>query len=436
MKNNQVPRSFSLSLFRGSIMLLLLGFSACETGSIFDGNSAHPLFENTEANNTSYQRVLVAISEASASSDDGNVAANAIDGDPNTRWSAQGEAQWIRFDLGKTAQVKEVDLAWHNALERMQTYQVDVSNDGTNYVVVANRRTSNLEATIEKLDFDVVEARFVRVMGWGNSENMWNSLSEAAVFEYVKSSALTESGPTQPPQEQPPTGGGNMSGEIPSTIINLTNWKLTLPVDTDHAGSPDEIKQPELNDYQSADFFHVGANNQGVVFRAGTHGDTTSGSKYPRSELREMAMNGAANASWSTTAGTHTMFVRQKITSIPNVKPHVVVGQIHDANDDVIMIRLEGKKLFVQRSLGKGSSAQEGPDLDSNYELGREFTIRIVAANGRIQVHHNGVLKVDFERVATGCYFKAGVYTQSNATTEGSTPAFGEAVLYELNVTH
>jgi len=65
-------------------------------------------------------------------------------------------------------------------------------------------------------------------------------------------------------------------------VLNLTNWKLTLPVDTAHAGSPDEILQPELNGFQDAQYFHVNDARNGVVFTANCGGATTSGSGFPR----------------------------------------------------------------------------------------------------------------------------------------------------------
>ena len=86
------------------------------------------------------------------------------------------------------------------------------------------------------------------------------------------------------------------------------------------------------------------------------------GSGYPRSELREMTSSGSANASWSTTSGTHTMEIRQAITHLPVVKPHVVAGQIHDAGDDVIVCRLEGSKLFIDQN------GVNGPVLTTNYQ--------------------------------------------------------------------
>ena len=135
----------------------------------------------------------------------------------------------------------------------------------------------------------------------------------------------------------------------PSQVLNLANWKETLP--TGSSGSPTEIIQASLASYSNDPYFHVNSTCNGVVFRAPVNGVTTSGSGYPRSELREMANNGQDKASWSTTSGTNTLFIDQAITAVPKTKKHVVAGQIHDTKDDVIVIRLEYPKLFVVSSL-------------------------------------------------------------------------------------
>ena len=216
----------------------------------------------------------------------------------------------------------------------------------------------------------------------------------------------------------------------PSKILNLTNWKLTLPIDTAHAGSPDEIKQPELNAFSSVPYFTSSPAADAVIFQANAGGATTSNSGYPRSELREMVNNGKDKASWSNTVGSHSMTIRQAITHLPVVKPEVVAGQIHDATDDVIMIRLEGKHLFVE-----GSGKNLG-DLDTNYNLGTVFTVRMVAESNRISVYYNDVLKVDYAKSGAGYYFKAGVYTQSNTSRGDAPDAYGEVKIYSLSVSH
>jgi hypothetical protein len=216
----------------------------------------------------------------------------------------------------------------------------------------------------------------------------------------------------------------------PSRVLNLTDWYLTLPIAKPGTNDPQTIKQPQLNSFALAPYFQLNAGANGVVFQAPAGGVTTKNSKYPRSELREMANGGTQEASWSDTNGTHTMTIRQAITHLPAAKPHVVAGQIHDDSSDVIEIRLEGSNLFVEAD-GKSVGT-----LDGGYQLGAVFTVQVTAANGHIQVAYNGVTKVDYAKSGSGYYFKAGCYTQSNPGKGDSPGAYGEVVIYGLQVSH
>jgi len=226
------------------------------------------------------------------------------------------------------------------------------------------------------------------------------------------------------------SGGNGDAAQLPAELLDLGNWKLTLPIGD--AESPTEIKQPELASYELAPYFHLDALRQAVLFQARVDGVTTSGSDYPRCELREMMNDGADNAAWSMISGTHSMTIRQAITQLPVVKAHVVAGQIHDAEDDVVMIRLEGEHLFVE------GGGEELGDLNPSYQRGTEFTVRIVASAGVIQVFYDDLStpKVEVPSQATECYFKAGVYTQSNPERGDEPTAYGEVAIYDLEVTH
>jgi hypothetical protein len=221
----------------------------------------------------------------------------------------------------------------------------------------------------------------------------------------------------------------------PSEVLNLTNWKVTVPAGAQE--SPTEVKQPVLATYALSPYFSLknGCNN-GVQFRAPVNSVTTSGSSYPRSELREMTNNGLSSASWSPTVGTHTMFIDEAVTAVPQTKKHVVVGQIHDANDDVVVIRLQYPILFIDVNGVKGKT------LDSNYTLGKRFTVKFEAGGGKVKIYYNGATTPiqTINSTSTGDYFKAGTYTQSNCSTEvaGSCASdnYGENVIYNLWVTH
>lgn len=222
---------------------------------------------------------------------------------------------------------------------------------------------------------------------------------------------------------------------LPSQVLNLTNWKLQLP--TGSEGSVTEIKQPALASYQIDPWYVINSTRDGVRFRAPVNGVTTSGSNYPRSELREMTNNGSTNASWTSGSGTHTMFLDQAFTAVPQTKKHVVAGQIHDSSDDVIVIRLEYPKLFID------INGSDGPTLDANYTLGKRFTVKFEASGNQTKIYYNGSTTPAYtlSKSYSGAYFKAGAYTQSNCSTEGTSSLcnannYGEVVVYQAIVTH
>ncbi len=229
------------------------------------------------------------------------------------------------------------------------------------------------------------------------------------------------------------TGGGGTTLLYPAELLDLTEWKITLPIPvTGSTTSPLEITQPALETYTIDPYFHLNTAGDLVVFQAHVGGTTTSSSGYPRSELREMTSGGSTKASWSTSSGVHTMTITQAITHVPAVKSHVVAGQIHDSSDDVVMIRLEGSYLFVE---GDGDDLGV---LDSSYTLGEEFTVRLVASGGVIDVYYNDLTTpaVTVARARTGCYFKAGAYTQSNTSKGDVATDYGEVEIRSLVVTH
>lgn len=217
----------------------------------------------------------------------------------------------------------------------------------------------------------------------------------------------------------------------PADVLNLTNWKETLP--TGSSGSPTEITQPELATYSQDPWFVANSSCDAVQFRSAVNGVTTSGSGYPRSELREMTDNGSTAADWSTTSGTHTMVIDEAITHLPNDKPQVVAGQIHNADDDVTVFRLEGSSLYVTN--GNDSHYKLVTD---NYTLDTRFTAKFVATGGKIMAYYNNTLVATLTVDSSGDYFKAGAYTQANC--DKSSPCddsnYGEVTIYGLTVNH
>jgi poly(beta-D-mannuronate) lyase len=213
-----------------------------------------------------------------------------------------------------------------------------------------------------------------------------------------------------------------------SEIIDLSNWYLTLPI-----GEPlAPLCIHQLGGYCHNEFFYAAHTKKAVVFKANCGGVTTKGSTYPRSELREK-INGKL-AAWSSLTGTHVMELIVSIHKVPAVKPEVVIAQIHDANSDVIEIKLSSKsknKLYVHTD-------NENFDLDSNYNMGNEFTLKILVKEGLAHIYFNGedTAKHSIPINSEGNYFKAGNYVQSNCSKGDHHDDYAEVWIHSLKVTH
>jgi Domain of unknown function (DUF4082)/Alginate lyase len=246
--------------------------------------------------------------------------------------------------------------------------------------------------------------------------------------------APTSTAPTTPaPTSTAPGGAG-----VPAKVLDLTNWKLTLPVALGGSSSAAEIAQPQLGNYSLSPYFQVNTAGDGVVFQANAGGVTSSGSGYPRSELREMTNSGQSEASWSSASGTHRMTVVEASTHLPAVKPQVVTAQIHDASDDVVEIVADGTRSQASGAYSicvRYNGATQTPCMDSNYVSGTRYTIDLITGAGHIKVDYNGVQKFDFADSLGGLYFKAGAYTQSSPAKGDLPSAYGQVVIYGLQVT-
>ncbi|MEU1811774.1 discoidin domain-containing protein [Micromonospora aurantiaca (nom. illeg.)] len=118
-----------------------------------------------------------------ASSDDGNVPGNAVDGDLATRWSGEGDGVWLRADLGTVQTVGSTSVAWYRGDVRRMTFDVQLSQDGSSWSTVSSRTTSSgSTAGPEHYNFADGPARYLRVVGHGNTDNAWTSISELTVL--------------------------------------------------------------------------------------------------------------------------------------------------------------------------------------------------------------------------------------------------------------
>src|SRR6266513_878377 len=116
-----------------------------------------------------------------ASGNDGNLPQNTLDKSLATRWSAQGDGQWIRYDLGALVDMDRAAVAWYLGDTRIAYFDIEVSWDATLWWSVFSGQSSGQTLQPEIYSFRRTTARYVRIVGHGNSQSAWNSITEVAI---------------------------------------------------------------------------------------------------------------------------------------------------------------------------------------------------------------------------------------------------------------
>src|SRR5438876_518663 len=117
-----------------------------------------------------------------ASANDGNLPQNTLDNTLATRWSAQGDGQWIRYDLGALVAVDHVDIAWYLGDTRASSFDIQVSLDTVTWTKVFSGQSSGQTLQLESYAFPTTAGRYVRIVGHGNGASSWNSIAEVAIL--------------------------------------------------------------------------------------------------------------------------------------------------------------------------------------------------------------------------------------------------------------
>lgn len=120
-----------------------------------------------------------------SSAQEGNPESGAYDQNLDTRWSSNGIGEWGIADLGESKEIDAVALAFWMGSQRVFKYDIEVSDDGVNWIkVLSAHESSGKSEGYETAPFDSrVTARYVKFVGLANSVNLWNNVIEFAVLK-------------------------------------------------------------------------------------------------------------------------------------------------------------------------------------------------------------------------------------------------------------
>jgi len=419
---------------------------------------------------------LSVLSASDNGTNDGNGPSNAIDGKSSTRWSSKGAGKVIDFDLGQISNVKELAVSWYKGSSRVAFFDVRTSENNSTWTTVLGGASSYMNGGgLENYAINETQARYLRIIGGGNSSNEWNSILEVS----LKGCTDGNSNPPQP-EPTPPTDGLNPNLP-PSGNFELVDWNISIPVDNDGNGKADTIKEVSLSSgFNNSNFFYT-ASDGGMVFKVPVKGAKTSANtSYTRTELREMLRRGdtsyptkgvgknnwvlgSAPGTDRTAAGgvdgtlTGTLAVNHVTTTGSDSQVgRVIFAQIH-ANDDE-PLRFYYRKLpnnskasiyFAHEPRGGsdvyyemiGSRSKSEPNPPDGIELNEKFSYEVKTVGNTLTVKLIRDGKPDLIRTVNMSnsgydsggqymYFKAGAYIQDNTGNDND-----YALLWITNIT-
>jgi len=274
----------------------------------------------------------------------------------------------------------------------------------------------------------------------------------------------------------------------PSGNFELIDWRLDRPVNSNEelTGLADILQEDELAAGHQSEWFFTGPDG-GLVMRAPVIGATTSGSRFARTELREMLRRGdrsirargdgdrpnlnnwtfsSAPQSAQDTAGgvDGTLRVTMAVNTVTttgasNQVGRLIIGQIHAEDDEPIRLyyrKLPGNEngvIYAEHELRGGEdirfdiigdSSNDADNPVDGFALDEQFTYDIIAVGNTITtiISQDGLTigSLDIDISDSGydveddfLYFKAGTYHIVD-TADPSEEA--QTTIYELTNTH
>lgn len=293
-------------------------------------------------------------SSATANGNEGdNVPSRALDNLLSTRWSSNSNpiqrGGIITFELASTSIVTDIDIAWFRSDERTSNYSIERSIDNVTWVEIVAPTNSVIsdETEFQSNDVEDAQANYIRIIGTGNTDNEFTSISEVIINGCINSSSSSSSSDSVPPGGNEPvefgtgvtittfnnsstsSSGGNIDFDLDPNLepwenFDLSIWGLDSPANRNTSANvpsgqaPRGVRiddfefialreGPSNSNYNSAlalyegtsstvestePYFFTGADG-GMVFMSPVGGARTSANtSFPRSELREYSRAG------------------------------------------------------------------------------------------------------------------------------------------------
>ena len=114
---------------------------------------------------------------------------NILDGDIGTKWSANGDDQWIIMELKELFNVQHVKIVFQPGHKQTNYFDVLGSVDNSTWEPILTKSAScGFSGELQVFDFPpskaFVEYKFIKLVGHSNSGDSWNHISEFRLFGF------------------------------------------------------------------------------------------------------------------------------------------------------------------------------------------------------------------------------------------------------------
>ena len=345
----------------------------------------------------------------SSSSQSGDPAANAVDGDLSTRWrtaTKMKSGDWFQVDLGSPTSFGQIalDNTAANAFDSVFQYQAYVSNDGVNWgSAIANGNGALGKMTIT---LPPQTARYIRIVSTAPSFFFHWSIGEINVYGAPGETGSIQA-PTTVPRGLQVQNWTGPDGTSVSVVYNGTPRSQSFPMSPDGeytyalpGGTSAMFTTKDLSSYPTPAFgsltptsgipgskftitgSHFGATQGlGTVYFGGTHADIaswsdTSISAYVPDGLPSGTYKISVNGAGGQSAGGSTFTVNGLGTALPQTGWTAKASNVSPYATDVLANMLDGDT-DTRYSSGTGQAPGQWVAVD----MGQAQTFDTIALN-------------------------------------------------------
>jgi putative heme-binding domain-containing protein len=238
------------------------------------------------------------LATASSTQSPDHAPAAAVDGDPATRWCADGPSspQWWQVDLGRAEDLAGIRILWEQDNVEYR-YKVEGSEDGKAWIMLSDQTKSTERDQDQTHEFLARGIRYVRITATELKEGAWASIFEVQVHGIHKVAAPAAKTSAVPSQPLRRAGNDGLLGEVrvprgfeatlfaqppdisyPTCLAAAPTGELYVGVDENGSldakpGRGRVVRCIDVDGDGKADQFNVFAkmdSPRGVIFDAGT----------------------------------------------------------------------------------------------------------------------------------------------------------------------